>query len=486
MWVKALDTVLDRLILEGANFTSVVGLSGSAQQHGSVYWNQHGIDTLKDLDPDKFLYNQVNEDAFAINRSPIWMDSSTTKQCEEMEEAVGGRDEMVRITGSKAYERFTAAQIRKIFQQQPKSYQQTVRISLVSSFLASLFLNKIAPIDMSDGSGMNLLDINERKWSDKCLAACAEGLREKLGEPVPSNSIIGTIGHFFVLRYNFNPNCKVIAFTGDNCSALAGLNLNDDCLAFSLGTSDTIMMSLDHHPMLADGHVLIHPTKNHRFMGLLCFKNGSLVRDTFKKAEANNSWEIFSELLVSAPRGNSGYMALHYLAQEILPNVGAGSLRWSENDNIDNYKQRTELIQFPTQQIEIRALIEGQMLNRKVFAMEMGFNFGKNTKIIATGGSSANKSILQVMADVFNSTVQIKKNTEAACLGAAYRAKYVIYMEDALKAGDQYFNYHDCIKKFCDNDSHSVASPYMDSNEIYIPMIDRFQQMVQAMMERQN
>lgn len=293
--------------------------------------------------------------------------SGTSKQCEEIEEAVGGRDEMVRVTGSRAYERFTAAQIRKIFQQQPDAYQKTMRISLVSSFIASIFLNKVAPIDFSDGSGMNLLDINERCWSQKCLDACAPGLREKLGEPVPSNTVLGTIGSFFVQRYQFNATCKVIAFTGDNCSALAGLNVADDCLAFSLGTSDTVMMSLDNHPSLEHGHVFIHPTMENRFMGMLCFKNGALVRDTFKKAEANNSWEIFSELLVSAHRGNQGYMALHYLNQEILPNVSSGSIRWSPNDNYENYNKHPELIQFPTQQIEIRALVEGQMLNRKAF-----------------------------------------------------------------------------------------------------------------------
>lgn len=358
------------MILQGANLTSVVGISGSAQQHGSVYWNQNGIDSLKSLDVDKFLYNQINETSFAVKRTPIWMDSSTSSQCEEIEQAVGGRDEMVRITGSKAYERFTAAQIRKIFQQQPEAYQKTVRISLVSSFLASLLVNEIAPIDFADGSGMNLLDINERRWSQKCLAACAdESLEEKLGEPVATCSIIGTIGSFFIQRYNFNANCKIAAFTGDNCSALSGLNIGDDSLVFSLGTSDTIMMTLDNHPLLSDGHVLIHPTMEDRFMGLLCFKNGSLVRDTFKKAEANNSWEIFSELLESAPRGNNGYMALHYLAQEILPNVSAESLRWSPSVTYENHTQCAELIQFPTQQIEIRALIEGQMLNRKVFAM---------------------------------------------------------------------------------------------------------------------
>lgn len=486
MWLKALDTVLDRLILDGANFSTVIGISGSAQQHGSIYWNQLGINTLKHLDVDQFLYNQIDEDAFAVKRSPIWMDSSTTRQCKEIEEAVGGRDEMVRITGSKAYERFTAAQIRKIFQQQPDAYHATVRISLVSSFLASIFLNDVAPIDFSDGSGMNLLDINNRRWSQKCLDACADGLSEKLGEPKPTNSILGTIGNFFVQRYNFNANCKIVAFTGDNCSALSGLNLDDDCLAFSLGTSDTIMLSLDNHPSLEHGHVLIHPTKDERFMGMLCFQNGALVRDTFKKAEANDSWEIFSELLVQAPRGNHGYMALHYLSQEILPNVGAGTLRWSPMDTHENSTNHSELIQFPTQQIEIRALVEGQMLNRKAFAMDMGFNFGDNTKIIATGGSSANKSILQVMSDVFNCPVYIKKTPEAACLGAAYRAKYVVYMEDAKKAGDPYENYHDYIRKFCDMDSHRVAAPYSDSDEIYIPMLQRYHEMEKVMLERKN
>lgn len=201
MWVKALDTLLDRLILEGALFECVVGISGSAQQHGSIYWNQNGINILEQLDVDKFLHNQIDEDAFAIPRSPIWMDSSTTVQCEEIEKAVGGKEEMVRITGSKAYERFTAAQIRKIFQQQPEAYANTVRISLVSSFLASIFLNKIAEIDFSDGSGMNLLDINTRQWSQKCLDACADGLRDKLGEPVLTSSVLGSIKLNFIFYF---------------------------------------------------------------------------------------------------------------------------------------------------------------------------------------------------------------------------------------------------------------------------------------------
>lgn len=115
MWVKALDMVLDRLVVQGADLTTVAAVSGSAQQHGSVYWSKYGIETLQKLDADKFLHSQLNESAY-YPRAPIWMDSSTEKQCIEMEEAIGGRSVMVEVTGSKCYSRFTGPQIRKMYQ----------------------------------------------------------------------------------------------------------------------------------------------------------------------------------------------------------------------------------------------------------------------------------------------------------------------------------------------------------------------------------
>ena len=84
----------------------VKALSGAGQQHGSTYWRTGAEEMLKSLRPDKFMHDELAH-AFSILDSPIWMDSSTTKQCKNLETAVGGPEELANITGSRAYERFT-------------------------------------------------------------------------------------------------------------------------------------------------------------------------------------------------------------------------------------------------------------------------------------------------------------------------------------------------------------------------------------------
>ncbi|XP_041095769.1 xylulose kinase-like [Polyodon spathula] len=156
------------------------------------------------------------------------MDSSTTEQCQHLEQELGGAQRLADITGSRAYERFTGNQMAKIWKTNPGHYKQTERISLVSSFAASLFLGDYAAIDYSDGSGMNLMDISKKEWAQDCLAAVAPGLGGKLGSPLPSVAVLGSVSSYYVQRYGFSPDCKVIAFTGDNPGSLAGMRLQGD------------------------------------------------------------------------------------------------------------------------------------------------------------------------------------------------------------------------------------------------------------------
>lgn len=124
------------------------------------------------------------------------------------------------------------------------------------------------------------------------------------------------------------------------------------------------------------------------------------------------------------------------------------------------------------------------MLNRKAFALDMGFSFGENTKILATGGSSSSRSILQVMSDVFNAPVYIQKTPEAACLGACYRAFYITYLTAAQSNGQEVLPYHDFINQF-NSTNQRVCDPSPDSDEIYQPMLKRYREMVEVMTETQ-
>ena len=87
LWISALDVMLDQMRESNFPFHSIKAVSVSAQQHGTVYWAR-GIDQrLERLDPKKPICDQLKE-AFSFDDSPVWMDSSTSVECAEMEDYV--------------------------------------------------------------------------------------------------------------------------------------------------------------------------------------------------------------------------------------------------------------------------------------------------------------------------------------------------------------------------------------------------------------
>ena len=95
----------------------------------------------------------------------------------------------------------------KFRKQNPEKYKRTKHISLASSFLASLFLCNIAPIDISDVCGMNLWDIRNHRWSQHLLEIVggnAAELESKLGKvELDGGAQLGRISNYFVSRYQF-------------------------------------------------------------------------------------------------------------------------------------------------------------------------------------------------------------------------------------------------------------------------------------------
>lgn len=69
MWLDAINYVFDEMQKSKFPFDKVVGISGSGQQHGSVYWSGEANELLNDLIPCKELSSQL-QDAFSWGYSP--------------------------------------------------------------------------------------------------------------------------------------------------------------------------------------------------------------------------------------------------------------------------------------------------------------------------------------------------------------------------------------------------------------------------------
>ena len=269
MWAEALDIMLGRVAAAGLDLSRLSAISGSAQQHASVYVS--GLGTRG---------SQLDPAAFSLSRpvAPIWMDCSTSVECAEIADAVGGDDELAAHTGSRAFERFTGPQIRKFFKTSPNHYRATSRIHLVSSFLASLLIGAHAPVDPGDASGMNLMDLETSAWWPRALDATAPDLLRKLPPIVPSSSVVGTLSAYWQQRHGLPP-ARIVAWSGDNPCSLIGTGLvREGLVAISLGTSDTIfgLMREPRPSREGIGHVFGAPTGD--FMGITVFRNGSLAR----------------------------------------------------------------------------------------------------------------------------------------------------------------------------------------------------------------
>lgn len=414
MWVEALDRLLGTMRAARCPFDRIAAVSGSGQQHGSVYWRRGARALLRGADPRRPLAEILGE-AFAVPDSPIWMDSSTGAECRERERALGGAQAVADLTGSRAYERFTGNQIARVARMNPDGYAATERIALVSSFMASLLTGDYAPIDVSDGSGMNLMNLRARRWDARSLEITGPGLAERLGDLVRAHETAGSISAYHLERYGFAKGIPVIAFSGDNPNSLAGLRLKEaGDVAISLGTSDTMFAALsDPAPSGEEGHLFASPVDPEGYMALVCYKNGSLTREAVRESIGAKSWSDFARCLESTPPGNGGQLGFYIEVPEITPPLlKTGRRRFDAQDrSVPSFDPA----------VEARAVYESQMLSMRRHGDRLGI---RPRTILATGGASRDAALLRVMADVFGVPVWVAEQANSAALGAAYRARH--------------------------------------------------------------
>jgi len=315
---------------------------------------------------------------------------------------------------------------------------------------------------------MNLLDVNTCHWSHPCLNAIVDQLehseatlRSQLGnEVVPSMQVLGTVSALMQKQFGFSPRCRVVACSGDNPnSANFTLRQHGD-LCISLGTSHTIFghqsqmspdVPLEGHYFLStlyDPHNPKNPNNVDRFLSLLCFKNGGLVRKFFCDKYCHGSWDKWTQLLEqqinSEKRDKLPEMiGFYYQFPEITPHTAhhLGYFRFKRISD-DEY-QLLNVEENVDPALDILSLVESQFLALKSHALAVGLlsTREKVSSIIVTGGASENKILMQVLADVFDCDVYIApENQNSAAIGAACRAFYAVVRTETS-------NYFDVVSK---------------------------------------
>jgi xylulokinase len=324
------------------------------------------------------------------------------------------------------------------------AYESTARISLVSSFLASLFLGRIAPIEVADASGMNLMNVLTCEWDDHLLHACGgPELREKLGpEPVVGGTILGNISEWWVRRWGFSlgsaflflpcsfarlndgSGCMVAPFTGDNPATVVPFSYLGDAI-LSLGTSTTLLLSIppsDTAPRrFTTSHLLSHPTTSNAHIAMLCYKNGALARERIRDRYADGTWSRFNQLVKSPPLGSDGYLGLYYPLREIIPPNVQGEFYFSIKDGGTSAAPVDAI----PDTAHPRAILESQFLSIRCRIQDiLPLDALPLRRLVITGGASSNSTIRQLAADVFGMSVFVVGNAEAAATGGAILARF--------------------------------------------------------------
>ncbi|KAF1947194.1 D-xylulose kinase-like protein, partial [Clathrospora elynae] len=459
LWLEAIDLVLQRLREQGADFSKVQGVSGAGMQHGTVFWSGDAETLLGNLDGGKTLLEQLDGGAFSHPFSPNWQDASTQIQCEGFDKALQDAKNLALATGSSAHHRFSGPQIMRFHVKHPEAYRATARISLVSSFLASIFLGKVAPIDISDVCGANLWDIKNGRWHEHLLALAAGGssgvqdLKTKLGDvPSDGGASFGTISPYFVKRYNFAPSAQIIAFTGDNPATILALPLRASDAIVSLGTSTTFLMSTPEYKPDPAYHFMNHPTTPGLYMFMLCYKNGGLarehIRDAINKDGENRSWDKFNETALTTPalgqrnENDAMRLGLYFPRPEIVPNVQAGTWRFLWQDHVLSpvATPTTTTQDWPTPQADARAILESQFLSLRLRSQPLLVSSPQQQKTTTTtplplqprriylvGGGAVNPAIAELAGQVLGGSEGVYKleiGGNACALGAAYKAAW--------------------------------------------------------------
>ncbi|WP_425399825.1 xylulokinase [Aeoliella sp.] len=376
-----------------------IGLSG--QMHGSVFLDKN----------DK-----------VIRPALLWNDQRTFAECEEIERLAGGRKKLVQMVANPALTGFTAPKILWLRNNEPKNFDRVAKVLLPKDDVRRRLTGEYAT-EVSDASGMLLVDVKRRRWS-KPLLSKLDLDADLFATMYESEDVTGTLTPEAAKQLGLSTDCVVVGGAGDCAAGAIGNGIvRSGVVSTSLGTSGVVFVHSDEPQVDPDGrlHTFCHAVRGKwHMMGVTLSAAGSfgwfadeLCKDDAARAK-RQKLNLFEELTAEAqatPPGAEGLFFLPYLSGERTPH--ADPLARGAFVGLTVAHTRAHMI---------RAVLEGVTYSLRD-CLEIVESLGVATKQIRTTGGGAKSAFWrQLQADMFGKRVSAMASDEGPAMGVALLA----------------------------------------------------------------
>jgi len=377
---------------------SGIGLSG--QMHGLV---------------------MLDKDNNVLRRSIIWCDQRSTKECEQITSLIGAK-RLVEITANPALTGFTASKIMWVKNNEPDIFEKAAKIMLPKDYVRFKLTGEFAT-EVSDASGMQLMDIPKRCWSEEVLGKLEIDIKQ-LPKLYESQEVSGKVNKEASGVTGLWEGTPVVGGAGDQAAGAVGNGIvRPGVVSSTIGTSGVVFAYLDKISIDPAGrvHTFCHAVPNTwHVMGVTQAAGLSLkwFRDNFCKEEINvanlmgvDPYVLMDKEAEKSLPGSNGLIYLPYLMGERTPHLDAYAKGVFFGLSAKHDKKDM-----------IRAVMEGVVFSLRdclEIISDMGINV---TEIRASGGGGRSRLWKQIQADVFGKAMTTVNSSEGPALGVALLA----------------------------------------------------------------
>ncbi|QHB71432.1 xylulokinase [Stenotrophomonas sp. 364] len=372
----------------------IAALAVSGQQHGFVPLDAAG----EVLAPAK-----------------LWCDTSTSAECVQIMDAVGGAARTIALAGNPVLTGYTASKLPWTKAHRPEAYARLASILLPHDYL-NFVLTGQRFCEYGDASGTGWLDVRTRTWSAELLRATDP--ERDLGACLPRIAApeeVFDIDPSTAAALGLPATVKVAVGGGDNMMAAIGTGcVAPGRLTVSLGTSGTLFAYSDTPVVDPDGAWAAFCSSTGGWLPLICTMNCTVVTEQVADAFGFSTRYGDGHLRATAP-GADGLVMLPFLNGERTPDLplGKGLMAGLDTTNM-------------TPAHFYRAAMEGATYTLKYgydAFLRAGMRF---ERIVLTGGGSNSAQWRQMVADVFGLPVDVPIQPEGAAFGAALQALWAL------------------------------------------------------------